>query len=127
MPCHIEIKDRSTFLQVIVTGDNTLETLRRYTTEIPQACIKYRKLRVLVIMQLNGPDLSMLDVYQGVAAGSDNVANVGMRVAYVDENLAHSTDSMLLAENVAHARGVTVRTFRNVPDAEQWLISDARF
>lgn len=127
MPCSIAIEDRPAFLRVIVTGDNTPETLRTYTTEIPQACMKYQKLRVLLIMQLNGPDLSMLEVYQGVATGSDNVADLGMRVAYVDENPAHGQDSMSLAENVARARGVAVRTFRNAAEAERWLVSDEQF
>ena len=127
MPCSIAIEDRPKFLHVIVTGDNTPETLRTYTTEIPQACIKYQKLRVLVVVRLNGPELSMLDVYQGVATGSDNVVGLGMRVAYVDEDPSHGTDSMMLAENVARSRGVAVRTFRDALEAEQWLVSNEPF
>ena len=127
MPCSVAIEDRPNFLHVIVTGDNTPETLRTYTTEIPQACIKYQKLRVLVVVQLSGPELSMLDVFQGVATGSDNVVGLGMRVAYVDENPSHGRDSMMLAENVARSRGVAVRTFRDVVEAEQWLVSNEQF
>ncbi|MEP6484212.1 MAG: hypothetical protein ABJB01_07165 [Rudaea sp.] len=127
MPCSVAIEDRPHFLFVTITGDNTPDTLRTYTTEIPQACIKYQKLRVLVVVQLTGPELSMLDVYQGVATGSDNVVGLGMRVAYVDEDPSHGTDSMMLAENVARSRGVAVRTFRHAGQAEQWLVSDDPF
>ena len=127
MPCSIVIEDRPTFLYVTVTGDNTPQRLRTCTTEIPQACIKHQKLRVLVVARLSGSELTMLEVYKGVATVSDNAAGLGMRVAYVDEDPSRRADSMLLAEDVAHSRGVALRTFREVQEAERWLVSDQRF
>ena len=124
MTCSVTIVEHPTHLHVTVTGDNTPETLRTYTTEITQYCVRVQKMRVLVVVQLTGPELSMLDVYKGVAAGSDNASGLGMRIAYVDANLEHSVDSMLLAEGVARGRGIPVQTFRDVEDAQFWLLSE---
>ena len=98
-------------LYVTVTGDNTVETLSKLTRpEIPQACIKLQKTRVLIVVQLSGPEPSMLDVYKGVASGTDGAVGLGMRVAYIDENETHNTDTQLLAEDVARGRGIPVRS-----------------
>lgn len=124
MTCSIVFDDRPRYLHALVTGDNTFETLQTYTAEIPKACIKFRKTRVMVVVQLSGSELSMLDVYKGVSAGSDAAVGLGMKIAYVDENPSHSIDNMMLAENVAGGRGISVRTFRDCQTAESWLLDD---
>jgi len=48
-----------------------------------------------------------------------------MRCAYVDPNPEHSAETMHLAEAVAATRGILVRTFRNVAEAESWLLGSA--
>ncbi len=124
MACTVSIVEHASYLMATVAGDNTLETLFQYMTEIPQACIRLGKGRVLVIVSLTGPELPMLDVYKAVGAGSDAAVGLGMRVAYVDQNPDHSVDTMLLAEDVARSRGIPVRTFRDVEAARSWLESD---
>jgi len=124
MACEITFTDHPDYLHVLVRGDNTLVTLRQYTAEIPKACLRLKKLRVLVVVELTGPELSMLDVYKGVSKGSDDAVGLGMKVAYVDENPAHSIDNMMLAENIGLSRGISVRTFRDSTSAEGWLLSD---
>jgi hypothetical protein len=124
MACTVTITDRPEYLHVVVTGDNTPETLQTYTTEVPQACMKFRKLRVLVVVRLTGPELSMMDVYKGVSTGSDGAVGLGMRIAYLDENPDHSMDNMLLAEDVGRSRGIAVKTFRDEQNAERWLLTD---
>jgi len=123
MGCSIEITDHPEYLHVVVSGDNTLETMRAYMKAIPDACQQTNKLRVLVIVDLIGPEPSMLNVYQSVSDGSDAVAGSGMKVAYVDENPDHSSDNMMLAESIARSRGIACRTFRDRAVAKAWLLS----
>lgn len=124
MACRIDFTEHAEYLHVIVSGDNTLETMQTYTKEIPEACLRFKKTRVLVVVELTGPELSMLNVYQGVRDGSDNSAGLGIKVAYVDENLSHSIDNMLLAEDVARGRGIACRTFRDWVSGKSWLLSN---
>lgn len=124
MTCSIDVEPKSDYLRIVVTGDNTPDTLRQYTTEVPRACAQHRQSRVLVIVRLSGPEMPMLDVYKGVSASSDETAGSNMRIAWVDENPMRSIDNMRLAENTARSRGIAVRTFRNEPSATQWLLSD---
>lgn len=124
MACTVSIVEHSTHLVATVVGDNSVETLYQYMTEIPQACVRTGKGRVLVIVTLTGPELPMLDVYKSVVQGSDAVVDLGMRVAYVDQNLEHSVETMMLAEDVARSRGIPVRTFREVEAARRWLEAD---
>ncbi len=124
MACTVSIVEKPQHLVVTVSGDNTLETLHQYMQEIPAACVRLRKMRVLVIVKLTGPDLPMLEVYKAVSAGSDNAADLGMRVAYVDQNPDHSVDTMLVAENVAQGRGIPVQSYLESDEAESWLLAD---
>ncbi len=89
MTCQIEVTSHADYLHVIVSGENTLQTLQTYTRETSEARRRLKQPRVLVVVELTGPDLSMLNVYQGVRDGSENAAGIGMKVAYVDENRSH--------------------------------------
>ncbi len=124
MPCAIHVDVEPDHLRVVVTGDNTPETLRHYTAEVPRLCAQHQQSRVLVVVRLSGPEMPMLDVYKGVSTSSDQTAGSNMRIAWVDENPARSVDNMRLAENIARSRGIAVRTFRDERLAAQWLKSD---
>lgn len=119
----ITIQERPRYLYVAVTGANTPETISRYLNDIREACLRLGQKKVLLVVDLHGPGLGMLDVYKAVAAGFDAAAGTGIRAAYVD--LAeHSVANMLLAENVAMTRGLPVHTFRDIVAAEAWLLGE---
>ena len=126
-PCmdsyQISIDQRDRYLYVTVRGENTSETIRRYSADIREACQRLGQNNVLLVVELQGPGMSMLDVYKAVAAGFDNAAGTGIRAAYVDL-LDHSIANMLLAENVAMTRGLPVRTFKDIAAAEAWLLTE---
>lgn len=46
------------------------------------------------------------------------------RIAYVDVNEDHNSALMKFAETVAVNRGINIRLFENVHDAERWLIAE---
>jgi hypothetical protein len=119
----IAFEQRPHYLYVSVRGENTGETIRRYLSDIHAACLRLGQKHVLLVVELQGPGMSMLDVYKAVAAGFDQAASAGIRAAYVDL-LDHSLANMMLAENVANTRGVPVRTFRDIASAENWLLAE---
>lgn len=120
----ISFEQRPRYLYVTVRGENTGDTIRRYLADIREACIRFARTNVLLVVELQGPGMSMLDVYKAVAAGFDEAAGTGIRAAYVDL-LDHSLANMLLAENVAMTRGLPVRTFKDIGAAEAWLLAEA--
>jgi len=119
----IAIEQRPRYLYVTVTGESSVETIRRYVTDIRAACVRLGEFNVLAVVNLDGPGISMLDLYKVVADGSDESAGIGIRAAYVELNPARSDSNMQLAENVARTRGIPVRTFRDEAAAEAWLLS----
>ncbi len=121
----LAIEARQGYLRASVRGPNTPETIRRYTSDIREACQRLQQRNVLLVVDLHGPSLSLLDVYKVVSSGSDEVAGLGLRVAYVDANPAHAVENMHLAEDVATTRGIPVRTFRDAAAAEAWLLGKA--
>lgn len=114
---------RDDYLYAHVTGPNTVETIRRYSADVRAACRLHASERVLVVVNLSGPGLAMLDVYKAVAESSDATVGLTLRAAYVDLNPEHGDENMLLAENVAATRGIPVRTFRDIATAEAWLLA----
>lgn len=120
----ISIEQRARYLYVRVTGESSTDTIRRYVKDIREACVRLREPRVLAVVNLHGPGISMLDLYKVVADGSDESAGMGIRAAYVELNPVRSDTNMQMAENVARTRGIPVRTFRDEAAAEAWLLSE---
>jgi len=115
----------SSYLHFTVAGDNTPETVLRYMMEIRAECVRLGVFNVLIVVNLDGPGIGMLEVYKVIATTVDSAVGLGMHVAYVDRNPLHSDANMLLAENVAMTRGIPVRTFRDVEQAREWLRTQA--
>jgi hypothetical protein len=119
----IAFEQRPQYLYVSVRGENTGETIRRYLSDIHAACLRLGQKHVLLVVELQGPGMSMLDVYKAVSAGFDQAAGAGIRAAYVDL-LDRSLANMMLAENVANTRGLPMHTFRDIASAEKWLLAE---
>ena len=122
----ISIEQRPRYLYVTVTGDNSVETIARYMADVRAACVRLGIPNVLVVGNLEGPGVSMLDLYKVVAAASDDTAGITLRAAYVELNPLRNDDNMRMAENVARTRGIPVRTFRDLAAAEAWLLDSTR-
>jgi len=119
----IAIEQRPQYLYVTVTGASSAETIRRYLRDISAACVQLDVFKVLAVVHLDGPGVSMLDLYKVIAAGSDASMGIGIRAAYVELNPIRSDANMQMAENVAMTRGIPVKTFRDVAAAETWLLA----
>ena len=122
-PYRIAFELRPQYLRVDVTGENTIETIRRYVTDTRAECARFGMWKVLAVVNLSGPGLSMLDIYKAASAGADDTAGTPMRAAYVELNPVRSNTNMQLAESIAATRGIPVRTFRDIATAEAWLLN----
>jgi hypothetical protein len=122
VPYQLSIERHPTYLHITVRGDNTPETVLRYMGELGAECVRTKIFNVLIVVNLDGPGISMLEAYKVIASVTDSAAGLRMHIAYVDLNRLHSETNMLLAENIAMTRGIPVRTFRDVGLAREWLL-----
>jgi len=115
----LTITRKPAYLHAIVTGANNKKNVMAYIEELHRECIARGCFRVLVEERLEGGRVSTTDVFEIVSAGSDRAGARLEAVAYVDVNAAG--DLMKFAETVAVNRGLPMRVFQSVADAEQWL------
>jgi len=112
--------EKRTYLHAVATGDNTKEDVMGYLRDVLRECVARRCGRVLIEEQLVGPRLGPVDVFDIAAQGSTEAGGVMLAIAYVDVNAVEEAP-MRLAEDVAVNRGLPVRIFATVADAEAWL------
>jgi len=124
MSYKLTILEKPTYLHAIVTGENTKENVARYLEEILRECKARNCFQILIEEHLEGPRLGTTDVFQIAAIGSDHAQGRFKVIAYVDANADGKL--MKFAETVAVNRGVPVRIFPSVSDAEKWLLEQDR-
>jgi hypothetical protein len=112
------------YLHARVTGENTIENVKGYIAEIRRECAARGCAYLLVEERLEGPRFGVTKVYEIVSEGSARARGAFEAIAYVDVN----TDGKLVgfAENVATNRGVPIRIFMTVAEAEEWLRQQVR-
>jgi hypothetical protein len=120
----LSVEDKGQYLHFKVTGENGFETVRSYLTEIAQRCIEHNISSVLVEENLTGPGLKLLDIFRLAEEGSQKGAHQFRRVAYIDLNQEHSEMNTKFAATVASNRGLNVRIFSTVQEAEDWMRSN---
>ncbi|SRR6266567_5115468 len=121
MPYVLTLEDKPGYVHARVTGSNSFENVLGYTQEIHQACVHSGQRAVLIEENLAGPSISMSAIFQIVAERSPQALGVLKRIAYVDVNPGHDLTRMEFAEDVAVNRGVNMRLFATVGEAERWL------
>jgi hypothetical protein len=124
MPYQLQITERPTYLHAIVTGQNTLEDVTGYLKELLQECEARQCFNVLIEERLEGRRLETWDVYQIASENSALARGFFRTIAYVDINAGG--ELMKFAETVANNRGVPMRVFASVAEAEAWLSARPR-
>jgi hypothetical protein len=119
----LSVTHKPTYLHIVVTGQNSRDTVARYMDEVVRECTARGCRRVLVEERLTGPRLGTVEVFTLVSAGSLRFMGALQSMAYVDVNGMGAT--MDFAENVAVNRDFPVRVFATVAAAEKWLQSTA--
>lgn len=121
MSYSLTFTQKPTYLHVVVTGSNTKENVGRYLEEILRECMARRCSRLLIEERLVGPRLGTVDVFQIAVEGSGRAQGRFEAIAFVDVNA--EGDLMKFSETVATNRGLPVKVFASVADAEKWLLT----
>ena len=120
----LRFEHRPEFLVAQVCApEDSVEVSLGFLREIAEECQHCKYQRVLIIEDL-GTNLSTMQMYE-VASRAPLLGAVGMTVAYVDLKAKHH-ELNLFGETVAVNRGVSVKFFRTVADAERWLLAEKK-
>ena len=87
-------------------------------------CTARKCFRILIEENLDGPRLDVIKVLKLISEESSKSMGLFRAIAYVDVNAVG--DSMKFIENAAVNRGLPVKVFSTVVDAEKWLLNKAR-
>jgi hypothetical protein len=117
----LAVEDRGDYLRVRVSGKNTPEVIRAYLRDVNVRCASMQRFGVLIEEHLEGPALSTMEIYQIASDVQGASRPVARRIAFVDLNPEHPRRNMKFAEDVAVNRGVNMRVFDLVEDADRWL------
>jgi hypothetical protein len=117
------VESSSGYLHIRVRGDNVPPVITRYLREAYEVCRESQCPNVLIEEFLEGPTLSVTEVFFLVSKNL-NVFPVVQRVAFVDANPAHDPARMDFAETVAVNRGLQMRHFSTVAEAVAWIESE---
>jgi hypothetical protein len=124
MPYQLQIIEKPTYLHAVVTGKNTIENVTAYLKDLLRECEARQCFNVLIEERLEGRRLETWDVYQVASDGSALARGIFRTIAFVDVNA--SGELMRFAETVANNRGVPMRLFATVAEAEAWLAGRPR-
>ncbi len=115
------ITEHPGYLQATVTGAHNAANALRFLTEAFDAISKSGDSSLLLEFNLAGPSLDSSSIFDVVAQRTAMAAKL-RRIAYVDHS-GHGRDpsKMKFAETVALNRGVNVRLFHDLADAQRWL------
>ena len=115
----LTISEKNGYLHAVVQGQNSKENVKRYLEEVVRACKEAECPRLLIEEQLEGPRLGTLSVLEIASEGSENTFGMFNAIAYVD--IHAQGESMQFTETAAVNRGLPIRVFGTVADAEKWL------
>ena len=124
MTYKLTIHEKAEYLHAIVTGQNSLENIKRYLQQIFNECKVADCSRLLIEEGLEGPRLNATQVFEIASKESRRAVGVFKAIAHVDINA--EGDLMEFAETVAVNRALPVRTFATIAEAERWLMDQGR-
>jgi hypothetical protein len=120
MSYDLVIEEKPSYLHARVRGTHNEGNARRFLVDVYEARVQRKCSAVLLEMNLCGPSLGVLGVFHLVAERAPYATGL-QRIAYVDGGCGHDQELARFAETVARNRGVNVRLFGTVGDAERWL------
>src|SRR6185503_8510868 len=121
MTLRMTVDQRPGYLQVQVSGENSVETVRNYIREVRRACLEHACPTVLIEENLQGPGLGLGEMYEVIREESLDRSPSIRRIALVDINPDHNPEDMKFGETAAMNRGMNFRVFPTVVAAETWI------
>lgn len=115
----LTITEKPQYFHATVSGQNTRVNVERYLEDVLRESIARNASRLLIEERLEGPRIGMADVFEIASERSDAARGHFTKIAYIDVNA--KGDLMKFAETVAMNRGLPIKVFSTVTDAENWL------
>lgn len=117
-PYTIELEDRGEYLYALVGGKFlSPEIAKLYWDEIAEACFKLEKSKILIEKDfprsVSAPQMLEMGVYLGKILS-------GKKIAFIDRFKNESVNE--LGKVIARNQGVFMRVFKDVEEAEKWLV-----
>jgi hypothetical protein len=119
MTFKLSIQEKPGYLHAVITGENTRENIVRYLEELLAECAARGATRVLVEKRLEGPRLTILDIFEIISENARRALGMLRAVAYVD--VFTPADKLKFAETVAVNRALPLKVFSTVTEAEEWI------
>lgn len=119
-PYTIEMEDRGEYLYALVGGEKlSPEIAKLYWDEIAEKCFSLEKSKILIEKNfsehVSAPEMLDMGVYLGSILANK-------KIAFIDRYRNESVNE--LGKKIARNRGVFLRVFQNVKEAEEWLLSN---
>ncbi len=119
---NIEFVDRTDYLYAYVSGDkDSLDISRQYWREIADECRRTKKSKVLIVEDIK--EMSTTSNTFQHASEISSMGFAGIKVAFVDQHIEQRPLNEF-GELVATNRGVYVKIFNSIEEAEKWLLSN---
>lgn len=119
MTYELTIVQKPGYLHGTVTGQNSLENVAAYLRQGLQECVARGCTHALIEAQLQGPRLPLWDIFEIASEHSKLDMGVFKSIAYVDAKAPVAL--LTFIQHVTGNRGLPLRVFKSVPEAEQWL------
>ena len=116
---NVAIEERPGYLIATACGERTAANAREFLRQAFQACIRAQRQSLMLVMNLVGPPLERGAIFTVISEGAPDGMKL-RRIAYVDPKAVHPAGPTFAAD-VATNRGVNVRLFWKVEEAERWL------
>lgn len=115
----ITCDQKENYLHCKVTGENSKRNVIAYAKDMVRECEKRQCYRMLIEEALEGPRLSILEVFQVMIESLEKWRGRYEKIAYVD---VYGSESFVkFVETVAVNRGFALGVFFTVAEAEKWL------
>jgi hypothetical protein len=115
----VTIEKRATYLHARVVGQRTPENMLAFLRQVHEACVRSKRMDVLLEIQMSGPSLDPFSIFRVVSSRAEDGAKLG-KIAYVESSMGDKAKAKM-AESTAANRSVNVRLFDDVAGAVRWL------
>jgi len=116
----LQVEPRSDYLYFQVEGDASYETAMGFWREIGRKCKNLRYKKLLIEENLEG-QISDAEVFW-ITARFREFGFIGKKIAFIDRYANHD-DGNGFFQLAASNRGIFMRIFKDVDEAEKWIIS----
>jgi hypothetical protein len=119
MSYQLTLHEKPGYLHAVIEGENTPENVKGYLQELLEVCSSRKCRRILLEERLKGEALPVGYVYEIISQASLKAQGLMEAIAFVDVFPRH--ENVKFGENVAANRGIPVKSFKTVPEAEEWI------